>query len=299
MNLKPIVKETMGLLRASLPTTIQLEPNISADTGMILADPSQIQQVLMNLCTNAAHAMEEKGGVLKIGLSNAETGQINMLTDLDSFQTEYIRLTISDTGQGMQPWILKRIFEPYFTTKQRGKGTGLGLSVVHGIVKSHGGTIKVSSVAGRGSIFDVYLPKSKREATEASAITDTPPVKGTGRILFVDDEPAIAGVAEKMLWKLGYQVKTTTSPIEALEIFRSAPSEFDLIITDLTMPQLTGLELASAVLETSPGFPILLCTGFSDWVKEDMLKSIGICGLLIKPITIHEFGHSIRMAMRV
>ena len=298
MNLKPIVKETIGLLRASLPATIRLEPHITANTGMLFADPTQMQQVLMNLCTNAAHAMEKEGGTLKITLSNTSVGENDPPLEPGFAPGEYVKLSVSDTGHGMQPWILKRIFEPYFTTKETGKGTGLGLSVAHGIVKSHGGAVKVSSVVRKGSIFEIYLPRVKGEASETDKV-DMPLLTGTGRILFVDDEPALTMMGQRILGQLGYQVKTTNSSPEALAIFRSKPHEFDLVITDLTMPELTGINLAKALLEIRPDLPIVLCTGFSDQVNEEMLQSIGIHGLLLKPITIHELAHSVRMAIEV
>ena len=298
INLKPIVKETIGLLRASLPATIRLEPQIAANAGMLFADPTQMQQVLMNLCTNAAHAMEKEGGILKITLSNMSVGENDAPLEPGFAPGEYVKLSVSDSGHGMQPWVLKRIFEPYFTTKETGKGTGLGLSVAHGIVKSHGGAIKVSSVIRKGSIFEIYLPRVKGEASETDKF-DIPLIMGTGRILFVDDEPALTWMGQKILGQLGYQVQTTNSSIEALEIFRSKPKEFDLVITDLTMPELTGINLAKALLEVRPDLPIVLCTGFSDQVNEKMLKSIGICGLLLKPITINELAHSVRMAIEV
>jgi PAS domain S-box-containing protein len=298
MNLKPIVKETIGLLRASLPATIRLEPHITADTGMLFADPTQMQQVLMNLCTNAAHAMEKEGGVLKIALSNTSIGENDTLLDPSFSPGEFVKLSVSDTGHGMQPWILKRIFEPYFTTKETGKGTGLGLSVAHGIVKSHGGAVKVSSVVRKGSIFEIYLPRVKGEASETDKF-DMPLLTGTGRILFVDDEPALTLMGQKILGQLGYQVQTANSSVEALEIFRSKPKEFDLVITDLTMPELTGTHLAKALLEIRPELPIVLCTGFSDQVNEEMLQSMGIRGLLLKPVTLHELAHSVRMAIEV
>jgi len=296
MNLKPVVKETIGLLRASLPATIRLEPHIAADTGMLFADPTQMQQVLMNLCTNAAHAMEKEGGVLKIALTNTSIGENDTPLEPGAAPGEYVKLSISDTGHGMQPWILKRIFEPYFTTKETGKGTGLGLSVAHGIVKSHGGAIKVSSIVRKGSVFEIYLPRIKGEASETDEF-DMPLLTGTGRILFVDDEPSLTLMGQKILGRLGYQVQTANSPVEALEMFRSKPGKWDLVITDLTMPELTGVDLAKALLEMRPDLPIILCTGFSDQVNEKTLRSIGVRGLLLKPLTIHELAHAVRMAI--
>ena len=296
MNLKPVVKETIGLLRASLPATIRLEPHIAADTGMLFADPTQMQQVLMNLCTNAAHAMEKEGGVLKIALTNTSIGENDTPLEPGTAPGEYVKLSISDTGHGMQPWILKRIFEPYFTTKETGKGTGLGLSVAHGIVKSHGGAIKVSSIVRKGSVFEIYLPRIKGEASETDEF-DLPLLTGTGRILFVDDEPSLTLMGKKILGRLGYQVQTANSPVEALEMFHSKPGKWDLVITDLTMPELTGVDLAKALLEMRPDLPIILCTGFSDQVNEKTLRSIGVRGLLLKPLTIHELAHAVRMAI--
>ncbi|MCU0559115.1 MAG: PAS domain S-box protein [Desulfobacterales bacterium] len=296
MSLRPIVKETMGLLRASLPSTIRLEPQIAADTGMIFADPTQMQQVLMNLCTNAGHAMEEKGGSLKLSLSNTSILERDAPSNQELAPGEYVRIAVSDTGHGMPPWILKRIFEPYFTTKETGKGTGLGLSVAFGIVKSHGGTIRVSSVAGKGSIFEVYLPRVKGEAP-APELVEMPLLSGSGRILFVDDEPGLAQAAHKMLGILGYQVDTATSPVEALEVFRSDPTGYDLVITDLTMPDMTGTGLAKELLRMRPDVPVILCTGFSDQVNEEALESMGIDGLLVKPLTIHELALAVRRAL--
>jgi PAS domain S-box-containing protein len=296
MSLKPVVKETIGLLRASLPATIRLDLHLTAPTGMLFADPTQMQQVLMNLCTNAAHAMEKEGGVLTISLSHARIDENDPPVDPGLAPGEYVKLCVSDTGHGMPPWILKRIFEPYFTTKEIGKGTGLGLSVAHGIVKSHGGTIKVSSAVRKGSVFEVYLPAAQGEAPETDS-PDVPMIGGNERILFVDDEPALTLMADKILGRLGYRVLTTTSPAEALEIIRANPQEFDLVITDLTMPEMTGIHLAQALTEIRPDLPIVLCTGFSDQANEAMLPSIGIRGLLLKPLTIHELGHSVRMAI--
>jgi CheY-like chemotaxis protein len=265
---------------------------------MIFADPTQMQQVLMNLCTNAAHAMEKDVGILKITLSNTIVGEHDTPLEPGGAPGDYVKLTVSDTGDGMPPWILKRIFEPYFTTKETGKGTGLGLSVAHGIVKSHGGTIRVSSVVREGSIFEVYLPRIKGESSETDS-SEIPLLAGSGRILLVDDEPALTLMGQKLLSRLGYQVRTTNSPVEALAIFRSKPNDIDLVITDLTMPQMTGINLARALLDIRPDLPIVLCSGFSDPVNEESLRSMGISGLLLKPLTIHELAHSVRMALAV
>jgi PAS domain S-box-containing protein len=296
MNLRPVVKETTELLRASLPATIRLETDAPAETGMLIADPTQMQQVLMNLCTNAAHAMEKDGGTLKISLADTTIAAGDDRLEPGLSPGEYVKLTVADTGHGMPPWIVKRIFEPYFTTKKVGRGTGLGLSVVHGIVKSHGGAIKVGSEIRKGSIFEVYLPRAAGEAPETGSV-EMPLLKGTGRILLVDDEPALTSMGQRILSHLGYRVQTTNSSLEALEIFRSRPTEIDLVITDLTMPDLTGVNLAKALLEVRPDLPIVLCTGYGDQVNKGMLRGTGIRDLLLKPLTIHELAHAVRMAI--
>ena len=291
INLKPIVKETIDFLRASLPTTIQLKHYLDPKAGQILGDPTQIQQVLMNLCTNAGHAMEKEGGVLEIVLENVELGEEDARLDSETEAGRYLRLTVSDTGHGIDPVILPRIFEPYFTTKEQGKGTGLGLSVVHGIVKSHGGTIKVYSEVGQGTSFRVYFPSAEDPAV-SEAVAPRPLPTGSERILFVDDEPALVDLSRRMLSRLGYEVHTRTSPIEALEAFRANPKKFNLVITDMTMPGMTGLGLAKKLNEISPGIPIVLCTGFSDQANEHRAHALGIRAFLLKPLLMRRPGRS-------
>jgi CheY-like chemotaxis protein len=240
--------------------------------------------------------MEQKGGLLRIAISNTTIAEESPLLEPDFPPGDYVQLTVSDTGHGMPPWLLKKIFEPYFTTKEPGKGTGLGLPVAYGIVKSHGGTIKVSSEAGSGSIFDVYLPRAKDEAL-GPEISEMPLATGTGRVLFVDDEPSLTLVVHKMIRRLGYEVQTAHSPIEALELFRSDPKAFDLVITDMAMPEMTGTNLAKALLDIRPDLPVILSTGYSDQVKDEMLERLGIKALLMKPITIQELSHAIRKAL--
>ena len=296
VNLKPIVKETIEFLRASLPATIQLKHYLDPKAGQILADPTQMQQVLMNLCTNAGHAMEKDGGVLEIQLGNVELGGEDARFDSEAEAGRYLRLTVSDTGHGIDPAILPRIFEPYFTTKELGKGTGLGLSVVHGIVKSHGGTIKVYSEVGKGTSFKVYFPLAEDMVASEAASTRPLPT-GTERILFVDDEPGLANLSREMLGHLGYAVETRTSPIEALEAFRANPQKFDLVITDMTMPNMTGLKLAKKVNAISPGIPVILCTGFSDQANEHRAQALGIRAFLLKPIIMRDLAEAVRKAL--
>ena len=296
MSLKPMVKETIGFLRASLPSTIQLQHYIKPDAGAILADSTQMQQVLMNLCTNAAHAMEEAGGVLKIKLDTATIAEEDLRLDPEAEPGDYVRLTVLDTGHGIEPGVLDRIFDPYFTTKGPEKGTGLGLAVVHGIVKSHGGIIRVYSDVGKGTVFHVLLPRAD-EAVKREEKPAQPLPTGNERILVVDDEKPLADVYQQLLEMLGYQAETRTSPVEALEAVRMNPQKYDLVITDMTMPQMTGYNLAKRLMEIIPGLPVILCTGFSDQINDEKARSVGILALLFKPVLLHDLANSLRKVL--
>jgi PAS domain S-box-containing protein len=296
ISLKPVVRETLDFLRASIPSTIQLQHYIKPDSGTIIADSTQMQQVLMNLCTNAAHAMEEGGGVLKIVLDNKTIAEKDVRLDPEIEQGEYVKLTVSDTGHGIEPSVLDRIFDPYFTTKGPDKGTGLGLAVVHGIVKSHGGIIRVYSEVGKGTVFHVLLPRAdEAPKKEEKAVRLLP--SGTERILVVDDEKPLADIYEKMLGMLGYQVEIRTSPVEALEAVRMNPQKYDLVITDMTMPQMTGYSLSKKLMEIRPGLPVILCTGFSDLVNEEKARSVGILAFLLKPVPLHDLANTMRKVL--
>jgi signal transduction histidine kinase len=240
MSLKPVIKETIEFLRASIPANVQLKRHIQTDAGTIIADPTQMQQVLMNLCTNAAHAMEKDGGVLKVELDTVTLSEKEEDAELGA--GEYVRIKVSDTGHGIEPGILSRIFDPYFTTKKAGKGTGMGLSVVHGIVKSHGGAIKVYSEVGKGSVFQVFFPRADGPATGEEHPVQQLPI-GNEHILVVDDETHIVQMYQRMLSLLGYKVDSRTSPVEAVEAIRSNPDRFDIVITDMTMPQMNSSKL--------------------------------------------------------
>jgi len=296
LKIGPIVKEVLKLLRASLPATIEIRTDIVADPRSISADPTQIHQILMNLCTNAAHAMREKGGVLEVGLANESLDSVSDAINLGLHPGHYLRLTVVDTGQGMSPEIMEHIFEPYFTTKEKGEGTGLGLAVVHGIATSIGGTVTVQSEPGKGSAFHVYFPAVEREAPSSIRSGVSLP-GGTERILLVDDEKSMIDALKPMLERLGYSVIARTSSIEALEIFRSDPSEFDLVVTDQTMPGLTGAELAKELLRIKPAIPIILCCGFSALINEEGAEAIGIRGYIRKPIVRKEMATKIRSAL--
>jgi two-component system cell cycle sensor histidine kinase/response regulator CckA len=294
----PLVKEALKLLRSSLPTTIDIQQDIviSREEGVVLGDPTEIHQVLMNLCTNAAHAMRAKGGKLSVELAGgvADASLVSRYPDLRP--GPYVRLTVSDTGHGIDAAVMERIFDPYFTTKAPGEGTGLGLSVVQGIVKSYGGAITVDSKPGKGSTFHVFLPRIEEViAPEAESVE----VAATGdeRILFVDDEKALVDLGKQMLEALGYRVTAKTSSVEALETFRADPDAFDVVITDMTMPAPTGMELAKELMAIRPDIPIILCTGFRDLVDGKQCKAIGVRELLLKPYLRTDLARTIRKVL--
>jgi PAS domain S-box-containing protein len=290
-----IVKEVLKLLRASLPTTIEIRSDLDAplNGGVILGDPTQIHQVLMNLGTNAADAMREHGGVIDVSLDEVEIDEHTAAFSPDLNQGPYLRLTVSDTGHGMDRSVLERIFDPFFTTKGQGRGTGLGLAVVHGIVKSHGGAIRVYSEVGQGTTFRLFLPGIRGQAAPQSiALAELP--TGNERILFVDDEKSLAELGEQILEHLGYRVTARSNSIEALETFRAQPDEFDLVITDQTMPNLTGMELAREILLIRPAVPIILCTGFSELITREGANAIGVRAVVMKPPVIGELAQAVR-----
>ena len=278
-----IIKEVVKLLRASIPTTIDISQKIDTNSGIVMADTIQIHQVVMNLCMNAAYAMQEKGGVLEIGLSLIyfDSEEVKIVSDIKPGQ--YVKLTVSDTGIGMEDNIINNIFDPFFTTKGQGQGTGMGLSVVHGIVKAHGGTVNVYSETGKGSTFSVYLPKIEEEVIDENEILEPPPT-GNEKIMFVDDEDELIYIARETIESLGYKVTAKKSSIEALNEFREDPGNFDLVITDYTMPDMTGYELAGELLKIRPDIPIILCTGFSEMISTEKAKETGIREFIIKPI---------------
>jgi signal transduction histidine kinase len=291
-----IVKEVLKLLQSSLPRTIEIRQNI-ATTGTVLADPTQIHQVIMNLCTNAYHAMLDKGGVLELSVEEVELDTEFTARHLGTDPGPHLKLTVTDTGYGMDKQVLDRIFEPYYTTRKESGGTGIGLSVVHGIVKNHGGVITVYSEPGKGTTFNVFLPRieSPEGVAETEEVGALP--RGNERILFVDDEPAIVDIGKGMLAHLGYRVETRTSSIEALEAFRAQPEKFDLVITDMTMPNMTGDELARELMVIRSDLPIIICTGFSGKISEEKAKAMGIRKLVMKPIVMSEMAKAVREAL--
>jgi PAS domain S-box-containing protein len=292
-----IVKEALKMLRASLPTTIEIKQNLSS-RAVVLSDPTVIHQVLMNLCTNAAHAMRENGGVLEVSLGDVRLGEeVNQLPS-DLAPGPYVKLTVKDTGHGIAPAVLDRIFDPFFTTKEQGVGTGLGLAVVHGIVKSHEGTIEVESSPGIGTAFHILLPA--KESAPLSASEPAAPLPcGKERILVVDDELVLAMGTKRMLEHLGYDTDYRTSALDALESFRLQlmGNPFDLVITDMTMPHLTGVDLARELYRLQPRLPVIVCTGFSEKINDENAKNIGIQGFLMKPFTLRQLAEMVRKAL--
>ena len=293
MKIQPVIKETLKLIRSTIPTTIVIKQDIQTDCGIIKADPTQIHQLLMNLMTNAYHAMEKTGGKLEVILKEIELSEHNII-EPDMIPGAYACLTMDDTGVGMDTKLIQKIFDPFFTTKGRGKGTGMGLSVVHGIVKNMNGAIEVYSEPGKGTEFNIYLPVVKSSYKKEGAQSIEPIMGGTEHILLVDDEKGIIFLEKRVLARLGYQVTSYTSSIEALEYFSANPYKFDLVITDMSMPHMTGDRLAAKLIKLRPDIPILLCTGFSETMSEEKAESLGIKGFLFKPIIKKNFTQKIR-----
>ena len=296
INLVPITKEVMKLLRASLPSTIEIRSCINSGVGLIMADPTQIHQVLMNLCTNAAHAMEDGGGRLEVIVAPLQVAAANSHKYPELEPGSYVQLTVGDNGHGIDPAIMERIFDPYFTTKEMDKGTGMGLAVVHGIVTSQKGCIRVRSQLAGGAEFEILFPVAENRIPREVAF-DAPLSRGSERVLFVDDEPALAELGKSMLEHLGYEVRACTSSLEALEAFRSDPVRWDIVVTDLTMPQMTGIHLALKLRELRRHLPVVVCTGYSEQVTPDHVRSLGISGLLFKPLVLKDLSHEVRRAL--
>lgn len=292
-----IVKEALKMLRSSLPSIIRVEQFIGKEQGLVVADPTQIQQIVMNLGTNAAQAMEERGGDLKVSLLQVQVDPEEARTCADLLPGPYFKLIVRDTGHGMNPEVKARIFEPYFTTKGLGRGTGLGLAVVYGIVKSYKGAIKVDSEPEKGSTFVVYLPRVEREekAIETQGPTTIP--GGSERILLVDDEEALVYTLRNILLDLGYRVTARISSSDALATFLLHPDGFDAVISDMTMPQMTGLELSRRILKVRPHIPIILCTGFNEWIDEEKATAEGIGALIIKPVARFQLAATLRQLL--
>ncbi len=293
-----IVKEALKLLRSSIPTTIDIQTDIDEDSGLIFADPTSIHQIVVNLCTNASYAIGNDMGRLEVTLEGTSLTP-EQLDEKPQIQAgPFVLLTVKDTGNGMDKETLARIFEPYFTTKKPGEGTGLGLAVIHGIVEGYNGFVDVESVLGTGTTFQVYLPATREDNTLIQGtVSETPLPTGNERILLVDDEVAITNIGRSFLTDLGYTVTTETKSPKALEIFQKAPESFDLIITDQTMPDLTGFELAKAMLKLKPDLPIILCTGYTSAISQNDADTSGIRSYVAKPLNKKQLAEIVRQVL--
>jgi len=293
-HLHIIVREGLKFVRASLPTTIEIQQDISIESGVVLANSSQIHQVLVNLCTNAAHAMRDTGGVLRVELEPVEVDENLAAAHANLHTGPYARLLVSDTGSGMDETTLAHIFEPFFSTKDTKEATGLGLSVVHGIVMNHGGEIVVESKRGEGTRVMVYLPHAEKEQAPQVEVVD---VTGEEHVLFVDDEKEIAKLGKRMLERKGYQVTTAANGEEALRLLRKSPDRFDVLVSDQTMPYITGLALAKQAHEIKPHLPVVLMTGYSDMITPEKLEELEVTCLITKPLSGRKLCKAIRRAL--
>ena len=290
----PIVKETLKMLRATITTSIEIKHNIS-QTSNVMADPTQLHQIILNFCTNAFHAMQEAGGTMEVDLQDVNVTPDFASDHIDLRPGPYVKLLVSDTGSGMDALTISRIFEPYFTTKER--GTGLGLSVTHGIVKSYGGAILVSSELSRGTTFQIFFPVAETHSKQECEVEETL-IQGTERILFVDDEKSIVSMGKMILEDMGYKVTGVTDSLEALEIFRENGNKFDVVFTDMNMPKMTGLKLAQEISKVQPDIPIILSTGFSEGITEEGIKRYGINELIMKPFSPEKFTQTIQKVLK-
>ena len=292
LKVSTIAREALKLLRSTLPASIGIDSRIQSDSP-VMADPTQIHQIFMNLCTNAAHAMEYDGGTLRVDVFDIRRTGANEAPGVDLEPGDYLKITVADTGKGIDEQNLPLIFEPYFTTKPTGEGTGLGLSVVHGIVKGYGGEISVESAPGQGTVFSIYLPVIRRTEeipSDAAGALST----GTERILFVDDEPTICKMSSRLLTRLGYHVTSRTRSLEALALFRTRSDDFDLVITDMTMPEMNGDRLAAEIMAIRPKIPVILCTGYSKRISDEKAACIGIKAFALKPIAAADLAATVR-----
>jgi two-component system cell cycle sensor histidine kinase/response regulator CckA len=296
LDIGRVVAEALKLIKATLPANIEIRENIPPDLAPVSANEVQIHQIVMNLCTNAHHAMKTTGGRLHVSFTAAAIQQEDARNYPGMKPGDYLKLSIADTGCGIAPKTINRIFDPYFTTKPTGQGTGLGLSTVHGIVQDHGGAITVYSEVGAGTTMHVFLPAADAAVQDAAVQAVRLPT-GNERILFVDDEKALIDLGRDLLEQLGYRVETRASAIDAIQAFKADPQKYDLVISDMTMPKMTGDELARQIKAIRPGIPIILCSGFSDRIHAPETEAIGLSAVLMKPVTYAELAHAVRKAI--
>jgi len=296
IQIASVIKEALQFLRSTIPTTINIHRDIQTTEEMILADPTQINQIIMNLCINASHAMEQTGGDLTVTVEKVFLDNQLFKDYPDLKSGDHVKIIVSDTGPGIDLEIIDQIFDPYFTTKEVGKGSGMGLAVVHGIVKSHGGAIAVDSSLGKGTKFTMFFPlATEKPMVDTKTIQEIP--RGNETILFVDDEISIVKMVQRMFERLGYKVETATTPQDALEQFSSNPAHFDLVITDMTMPQMTGVKLSEKLMDIRKDIPIIICTGHSTLVDEEKAKELGLAAYVMKPINMLETAQTIRKVL--
>jgi CheY-like chemotaxis protein len=289
-----VVEEVLRLVRVSLPSTIEIQTRIEDDAYGVMADPTQVHQIFMNLCTNAHHAMGEEGGVLEVEVAPVELTPASRERPHDLPPGTYIEATVRDTGHGMDRTTREKIFEPYFTTKQKGMGTGLGLAMVHGIMTKQGGAVTVESEPGKGAIFALYFPTIQMDHRSLAESQGADVPTGHERILLIDDEQQLLDTGRIILEHLGYEVATHTRSVEALTHLRSHPDRYDLVITDLTMPDLTGDKLAEEVMRIRSDLPVILCTGYVEEALEERTKAMGIQTIIMKPILMKDLAGAVR-----
>ena len=293
LHLHHVVKEVMNLIRASFPSNIEIRQDLDTDCGTVLADATQMHQIIMNLCTNSLHAMVNKGGILEVGLDALDVNPQKLKTGANLKKGKYVRLTITDTGVGMDKHTMDRIFEPFFTSREVGSGSGLGLSVVHGIVRNYNGAIQVKSEPGKGTVFMIYLPQHSAQGIEEGHITEKTR-KGNENILFVDDEKEITYMGKKMLESLGYTVDIRTDGFSALHEIETNKQKYDLLVTDQNMPRMLGTDLVRRAKKIRPELKVILITGYEDSIKEDSVDEDDIAEIIMKPLILSEFSKTIR-----
>lgn len=296
IHIKPIVKEALKLLRSTIPKNIAIQQEISESKIVVKADPTEIYEIIMNLCTNAYHAMESSGGCLGVNINAASLNFMDQ-NQLDLLPGRYCILTVSDTGVGIPDKIVDQIFEPYFTTKKIGKGSGLGLAVVHGIVKNYRGSVSIQSQVGKGTVFKVFLPLVEPMDEEEGKQNGSDFSRGTEHVLLVDDETAIVNVGIKVLGNLGYTVTGRTSSEKALEDFKTDPEKYDIVVTDMTMPGMVGTKLSKEIKQIRPDIPVIICTGFSNQIDAKKASSMGFQGFILKPFLAGDLSVVIRQVL--
>ena len=297
LKVQSLIKEALKLLRATIPSSIEINSSVDEECGPIIGDPTQIHQVVMNLCTNAYHALQETGGKIEVCLKEINLSYEQSLQRVGMKVGRHLELTVKDNGHGMTPLVMERIFEPYYTTKEQGKGTGLGLSVIHGIIKNHGGDISVYSQPGKGATFSAILPVIDDIEVEIEPVKTAGATNGNERILLIDDEEQIIDLERRILEGLGYKVTPKTDSEEALAEFRARPDRFDLVVTDMTMPKITGDRLARRLMDINPQIPVILCTGFNEAITEEKALAMGIDKFVMKPIVRDELANTIRTVL--